>query len=60
MSKGSIVAGLDIGTSSIKALVAQKKGKEWEVLSYAEIPSFGLRKGIVANVEETSKNVQLI
>jgi cell division protein FtsA len=60
MARGNIVTGLDIGTHSIKALVAQKKSKEWEVLSYAEIPSFGLRKGVVINVEETSKNVQLI
>jgi cell division protein FtsA len=60
MSKGNIVAGLDIGTSTIKALVVQKKGKDWEVLSYAEIPSFGLRKGAVTNIEEVSKNVQLI
>ncbi|KKP93048.1 MAG: Cell division protein ftsA [Parcubacteria group bacterium GW2011_GWA1_36_12] len=58
--KGNIVAGLDIGTGSIKALVAQKKKKYWEVLSYAEIPSFGLRKGAVVNIDETSKNVQLI
>jgi len=58
--KGNIVVGLDIGTYSIKALVAQRKTKDWEVLSYAEIPSFGLRKGAVINVEETSKNVQLI
>jgi cell division protein FtsA len=60
MSRGNIVTGLDIGTHTIKALVAQKKQKNWEVLSYAEIPSFGLRKGAVVNVEETSKNVQLI
>jgi cell division protein FtsA len=60
MSKSNIVTGLDIGTYSIKALVAQKKGKDWEVLSYAEIPSFGLRKGAVVNVEETAKNVQMI
>lgn len=60
MSKSSIVSGLDIGTHTIKALVAQKKGRDWEVLSYAQIPSFGLRKGAVVNVEETSKNVQLI
>jgi cell division protein FtsA len=60
MSKSNIVAGLDIGTYSIKALVAQKKGKDWEVLSYAEVPSFGLRKGSVFSVEETSKNVQMI
>lgn len=60
MARGNIVAGLDIGTYSIKALVAQRKGKDWEVLSYAEIPSFGLRKGAVVSVEETAKNVQMI
>lgn len=60
MSKGNIVAGLDIGTGSIKALVVQRTKKDWEVLSYVEIPSFGLRKGAVVNVEETSKNVQMI
>ena len=60
MARSNIVTGLDIGTYSIKALVIQKKGKDWEVLSYAEIPSFGLRKGAVVNIEETSKNVQMI
>ncbi len=60
MARGNIVAGLDIGTYSIKALVIQKKAKDWEVLSYAEVPSFGLRKGAVVSVEETTKNVQMI
>ncbi|MDP2741797.1 MAG: cell division protein FtsA [bacterium] len=59
MAKGQIVAGLDIGTSTVKCLVVQKKGKEWNVLSYVQIPSFGLRKGAVVSIEETSKNVQL-
>lgn len=58
--RGNIVAGLDIGTYSIKALAIQKKAKDWEVLSYAEIPSFGLRKGAVVSVDETSKNIQMI
>jgi len=58
--KGNIVTGLDIGTHSIKALVVQRKGKDWEVLSCAEVPSFGLRKGSVVSVEETSKNIQMI
>ena len=60
MAKSNIVTGLDIGTHTIKALVLQKKQKDLEILSYAEIPSFGLRKGAVVNVEETAKNVQLI
>ncbi len=60
MARGNIVTGLDIGTYSIKALVAQRKGKHWEVLSYAEIPSFGLRKGAVVNIEDTAKNIQML
>ena len=58
MAKPQIVTGLDIGTNTIKLLVAQKKGAEWEVLAYSQMPSFGLRRGAVVNVEETSKNVQ--
>jgi cell division protein FtsA len=58
--KGNIVAGLDIGTNSIKALALQKKPRDWEVLSYLEVPSFGLRKGAVVNIDETSKNVQAV
>ncbi len=60
MSRGHIVTGLDIGTSTIKALVVQKKGTEWEVLTYAQIPSFGLRRGAVVKVDETAKNIQLL
>ncbi|MCX6722938.1 MAG: cell division protein FtsA [Candidatus Staskawiczbacteria bacterium] len=60
MAKADIVTGLDIGTHSIKALVVQRNGNDWEVLSYAEIPSFGLRKGAVVSTEETAKNVQMI
>ena len=60
MPRGHIVTGLDIGTSTIKALVAQKNGDTWEVLHYAQIPSFGLRRGAVVNVEETAKSIQML
>ncbi len=60
MAKGHIVAGLDIGTSSIKALVAQRQGAEWEVLAYAKMPSLGLRRGAVVNPEEAAKNIQML
>ena len=60
MARNQIVTGLDIGTHSIKALVAQQRGKEWEVLASGRIPSFGLRRGAVMNVEETAKNIQLL
>jgi len=60
MAKGYFVTGLDIGTHTIKALAAQKHGQEWEVVSYAQMPSFGLRRGAVVNVDETAKNVQML
>ena len=61
MAKGYIVTGLDIGTATIKALVAQRNATgEWEALSLAQMPSFGLRRGAVVNAEETSKNIQLL
>lgn len=60
MSRGQIITGLDIGTNTIKALAVQKRGASWEVLSYAQMPSFGLRRGAVVNVEETAKNIQLL
>ncbi len=60
MAKSRIITGLDIGTNSIKALVVEKRGNEWNVLSYSQIPSFGLRRGSVVNIEETSKNIQLL
>ncbi|MBU2539629.1 cell division protein FtsA [Patescibacteria group bacterium] len=58
MSKSQIITGLDIGTNTIKVLVAQKKGKELEVLAQTQIPSFGMRKGAVVNVDEVAKNIE--
>jgi len=58
--RGHIITGLDIGTHTMKALVAEERGSEWNVLAYAQIPSFGLRRGAVVNVEETTKNIQLL
>jgi len=60
MGKGHIVTGLDIGTSTIKVLVVERKATSWEVLSYAQVPSFGLRRGAVVNPEEAAKNIQLL
>ena len=60
MPKAKIITGLDIGTHSIKALAAAKKPEstDWEVLSYVEVPSFGLRRGIVIKVDEVAKYIR--
>jgi cell division protein FtsA len=62
MAKPSIFTGLDIGTSSIKILVASKESpeSELEVLSQLQEKSLGVRKGVVVNFEEVSRIIQVL
>jgi cell division protein FtsA len=57
MSKANIITGIDIGTATIKVLVAQKKPEESElqVISFIQEPAVGIRRGVVINPEEVSE-----
>lgn len=57
--KTDIIAGLDIGTYSVKMAVLQRRaeGGELEVLGFGEEMSSGVRKGAVVNIEEVSRKV---
>ena len=59
MPKNHIITGLDIGTSSIKALAVAKnpKSPDLEILGKIQIPSFGIRRGVVVEVDEVSKRI---
>ena len=54
----NIITGLDIGTGFIKVLVIRKVGRDLEILAQDRIFSSGLRKGVVVDIEKTSKNIQ--
>lgn len=60
MAKSIIIAGLDIGTATVKTLICQKKPKRKElgVLAQAKEISSGVRKGVVINVEEISNLIK--
>jgi len=60
MANTQIITGIDIGTDSIKTLIAQrKKGeKTLELLKTVKSYSFGLRKGVVVDVMEVAKNIR--
>jgi len=62
MPKTNLIAGLDIGTGGIKILVAAKNqdGSDLEVMYQAKEPSFGVRKGVVVDVEKVSRIIQVI
>lgn len=60
MAKTQIITGIDIGTDSIKTLIAQRKKGEkiLELLKTVKSYSFGLRKGVVVDVMEVAKNIR--
>jgi len=56
----TIITGLDIGTSSVKIVVAQKNshGLGLETLFAGIKPSRGVRKGVIVDVELAARCVQ--
>ncbi len=62
MLSGHLIAGLDIGTNSIKILLALKKPGESDlaVVSQAEVQNLGMRKGVVINSDEVSSRLRQV
>ncbi|MBI2123934.1 MAG: cell division protein FtsA [Candidatus Wildermuthbacteria bacterium] len=60
--KPNVVAGLDIGTHSIKMMVAKvpEDAGDLEILGLAEQRSAGVRKGAVVNPEEITKQLLFV
>jgi cell division protein FtsA len=54
-----IITALDIGSSSVKVLAVgpKQQSSKLEVLSQVSIPSFGVRRGVVVDVEKASEIV---
>src|ERR1035437_2002391 len=54
-----IIVGLDIGTRKIVALVGHRTefGKI-EILGVGRAPSFGVRRGVVSNIEQTVQSIR--
>ena len=59
MGKGDTVIGLDVGSSNIRTVILQKFEEEEKprVMGVGQAPSFGVRRGVVADVEETVKAI---
>ena len=57
MRRSDITVGLDIGSSQVRLVVAAKEEERWRVLGTSKVPCSGLRKGIVVDIEETTKAI---
>ena len=58
MSTKSVIVALDIGTTKVCTLIAQKSGKNLEILGVGSHPSYGLKKGSVVNIEKTVESIR--
>lgn len=57
--ENKLVVGLDIGTSKVLAIVGEVNANmEVEIIGYGHHPATGMRKGVVANIEETVTAIQ--
>ncbi len=52
-----LIVGLDIGTSNVCAVVAERNESGLEVIGYGTAPTGGMRKGVVVDIEATVDSI---
>lgn len=58
MSEARIITGIDIGTTRVRALIAESDEKGLPVfIGYGSVAAEGLRRGVVVNMEKTVKSI---
>ncbi|MBU1255609.1 cell division protein FtsA [Patescibacteria group bacterium] len=59
MAKETIIVGLDIGTCFIRTAVAKIRADQSkpQIIGIGQSPSFGLRRGVVVDIEEVVKSI---
>jgi cell division protein FtsA len=58
MPRGEIIVGLDIGTTKICGIIGEVDEDRIEIIGVGTSPSYGLRKGVVVNIDSTIKSVE--
>jgi len=61
MAKNQIIVGLDVGTSKVRTVAASIRFKEDakpKIIGVGESISFGMRKGVVVDIEEMTKSIK--
>ena len=58
MKNENIITGIDIGTTKIVVIIAEKNGDIINILGIGKSSSKGLQKGIVINIDETVNSIE--
>ncbi|MCF8241102.1 MAG: cell division protein FtsA [Melioribacteraceae bacterium] len=56
--KKNIIAGLDLGTTKVGAIIAEKSENNLDILGFGVAPSEGLNRGLVANITKTAEAIK--
>lgn len=54
MAKARVIVGVDVGTSKVTTIIANVSDEERNIIGVASVPSRGIRKGQVVDIEETT------
>ncbi|MEG8948068.1 cell division protein FtsA [Rosettibacter firmus] len=55
--KKNIIAGLDLGTTKVCAVIAEQAENSINILGFGVAPSEGLNRGLVANISKTAEAI---
>lgn len=56
--KKNIIAGLDLGTTKVCAVIAEQLENKIDILGFGVAPSDGLNRGLVANIAKTAAAIK--
>ncbi len=56
--KKNIIAGLDLGTTKVGAVIAEQLDNKIDILGFGVAPSDGLNRGLVANIAKTAAAIK--
>lgn len=58
MAESELIAGLDLGTTKVCAIVAERTEDGLDIIGFGSVPSKGLKKGVVVNIESTVEAIK--
>lgn len=58
MAQSEIIAGLDLGTTKVCAIVAELTDDGIDIIGVGSVPAKGLKKGVVVNIEATVQAIE--
>ncbi|GBD92103.1 cell division protein FtsA [bacterium BMS3Abin04] len=56
--KREIIAGLDLGTTKVGAVIAERTENQLNIMGFGVAPSDGLNRGLVANIGKTAEAIR--